>query len=118
MKKENSKSYGEMLRENERAKDKALLCKVMPKETKDLEENINDLIPLDKWALQGRTDEQIWAVQNFLTGAGRNLVDKEKLVKGIERMKDNDNFYKQDIITVGQWGSYKRACDDIIKLIK
>lgn len=27
----------------------------------------------DTWAKQGRTDEQKWAVMNFLTGAGNNL---------------------------------------------
>ena len=28
----------------------------------------------EKWKSQGRTEEEIYAVQNFLTGAGRNLV--------------------------------------------
>jgi hypothetical protein len=26
---------------------------------------------LEKWKKQGRTEEQIWAVENFITGAGR-----------------------------------------------
>lgn len=32
---------------------------------------------VEKWSKQGRTDDQIWAVKNYLTGLGRNAVKQE-----------------------------------------
>lgn len=49
------------------------------------------------WKKQGRTDEQIWAVQNFLTGAGEKGIQSafEKIKKESykEGKKDRESIY-------------------------
>src|SRR3990167_8329586 len=47
---------------------------------------LNQLQPyVEKWSKQGRTDDQIWAVKNFLTGQGRIGIKEISQLKEAER---------------------------------
>lgn len=50
---------------------------------KDILEALKDSV--DKWSNQGRTPEQIWAVKNYLTGAGRNGIKELLAAKDQEK---------------------------------
>lgn len=71
----------------------------------------------ETWKHQGRTSEQMWAVENFLTGAGKNLVDKKQLIKEIGGMKKEIGHELKCRMCSPACG-FNSACDDIIKLIK
>lgn len=71
-----------------------------------------------KWIGQGHSDE--WAVINFMTGAGLNMVKdllsagRQSLVKSIEKKKGNPWTYMGELYKEG----YENALSDIIALIK
>ena len=59
-------------------------------------ENITDVLKLleksiREWSKQGRTEEELWAVKNYLTGAGRNEIKKlleQEYDKGVWQHND------------------------------
>lgn len=53
------------------------------------------------WKKQGRSEEQIFAVKNFLTGAGRDLVGRKELIGEIEDYLNSklwQHFTKKEIL--------------------
>lgn len=57
-----------------------------------------EMTAFEKWKAQGRTPEQIWAVENFLTGAGSDLVSREEFVKMVEGMQRDTHGVHEPIL--------------------
>jgi hypothetical protein len=81
---------------------------------------------IEDWSKQGRTEEQIWAVENFMTGRGLKMIKELKGGKEvkipmlyIERLKDYIERVKlaiepQRYFAVAALLGYLEALDDII----
>jgi hypothetical protein len=70
------------------------------------------------WKAQGRTEEQIWAVENFLTGAGRNLVDKAKQQEEFVKML-TDKIVSEETIKIDNYHEditrgWNGACENLL----